>query len=208
MQEVARSSQSAKPAQAKRQIRNFLIDRRFQLRWVFMVTITVTLIVSFMGFFLYRTVAASTDQMVIQLLADDELTEASQQALLERGRADKMFTLSVLIVSLLSLVVLLSLSTIVITHKVAGPVYKMRRVFSSINGDNLRLWDKLRRGDEFQEAFDDFSDMLSRLRESRRQDIEALEQIHTLAVEQGNQEEILQKIDGLINRYNSSVKMT
>ena len=208
MQEAARSSQNAKPAQAKRQIRNFLIDRRFQLRWVFMVMVTVTLIVSFMGFFLYRTVAASTDQMVTQLLADDELTEASQQALLERGRADKMVTLSILVGSLFSLVVLLSLSTIVITHKVAGPIYKMRRVFSSINGDNLRLWDKLRRGDEFQEAFDDFSDMLSRLRENRRQDIEVLEGIRKLAGEQGNQEEILQKIDALVDRYNSSVKMT
>ena len=207
MEEAVKSDHKEKQAQAKRRIRNFLIDRRFQLRWVFRVMITISIIVIFMGYLLYRTVADATDQMLAQKLGDVELTKDSIEAFIQQSQDDKSMILWILILSLCTLVILLSLTTIVITHKVAGPIYKMRKVFSSISGDNLRLWDKLRRGDELQEAFDELADMLSRLREHRRRDTDELASIQKLVADKEGCEPAIQKIDRLIERYRDSVKM-
>ena len=139
MEEAVKEVKEEKKAHAKRQIRNFLIDSRFQLRWVFRVIFTISFIVSVMGYLLYRTVADATDQMLAEKLEDIELTPAAINAFIQQSHNDKFTTLWILIITLCSLVVVLSFATIVITHKVAGPVYKMRRVFASISGDNASV---------------------------------------------------------------------
>lgn len=202
------SRQSDAPAKAKRHIRNYLIDADFQLRWVFRVTLVIAIIVAIMGYFVYRTVADATDQMVAQKIGDMELTKESVEAFIATAESDKTTTLYTLVGWLCGLVLMLGLSTIVLTHRIAGPVYKMRRIFRMINGDDLRLWEKLRKADELHEVFDEFGDMLSRLREHRRKDTEDLVAIRRAIEESGVSEGVTVKLDEIIKRYKESVKMT
>jgi hypothetical protein len=210
MEGAARVDKEVKESREKRgrRLRNFLIDSRYQLRWVFRVIVTISVIVSVLGYLLYRTVADATDQMLAQKMADIELTQSSIDAFIKQSHDDKTTTLWILVVTLFALVVILSLATIVITHKIAGPLYKMRRVFASISGDNLRLWDKLRRGDELKEVFDELADMLSRLREHRRRDTEDLEALSNAMADKEEYEEMKQRLQTVIERYKNSVKMT
>jgi hypothetical protein len=190
----------------KRHLRNYLLDRRFQLRWVMRVVVTVSIIVAVMGYFLYRTVGEATDQIVMQKLGDPDLTEEAQNAFLKQAEHDKTMTIARLVIGLVTLVVLLGLMTIVATHKIAGPAYKMRKLFASIDGGQLQLWGKLRKADELQEAFVEFDNMLRRIREHRRDDIEKLESILQAMADGKANEETVAELNRIITVYRDSVK--
>lgn len=208
MDQSSRHSLRGSRAPAKRKIRNYLIDRHFQLRWMFRVIVVISAIVAVMGYFLYQTVADATDQMLAQKMADVELTEDSIVAFQSQAENDKKVTIYTLFISLCSLVAFISLTTIALTHKVAGPIYKMRKIFSTISGDNLRLWERLRKGDELKGAFDDLDDMLRRLRESRREDLKLLETVESKLREVETSEETVSGLSALIEKYKKSVKMS
>jgi hypothetical protein len=200
------SNEKAPPAKAKRRIRNLLIDSRFQLKWVVRIIFIITIIVFVMGYFLYRTVADATDQMLAQKLGDLELTEASIKAFVRQAEVDKSMTIFKLVAWLVTLAVVVSGATIVLTHKVAGPVYKMRTIFRSISDDNLHLAGRLRKGDDLRAAFDDFDDMLRRLRDQRRIDLETLQKIRGTLGAREDMKQVVSDIDGLIEKYVRSVR--
>ncbi len=197
----------APAAPAKRRVKNYLIDKGFQLSWVFRVVVATTIIVSVMGWFLYGTVADATDQLLGDKLADVDLTEAAVQAFIDQAGRDKVATLVMLVGGLFLLVVLLSLVTIVVTHKTAGPVYKMKKLLAAIDGDHLQLWGRLRKGDELQDAFREIDEMLRRLRESRQADIEEVEAALAGIVAAGGAREAEERLKGLAERFRASVRM-
>lgn len=207
MTNTAQVSHRTQEVQPKRRIRNLLIDRRFQLRWVVRVIFIITLIVFAMGYFLYQTIADATDQMLAQKLGDLELTEASMQAFVSRAESDKTQTVYKLVAWLAALAILVSIAGIVLTHKVAGPVYKMRRIFRSINSENLIFTEKLRKGDELREAFDDFEDMLRRLREQRRVDFDTLMKAREAIAKETLPAPVGAELDELIERFKQSVRI-
>ncbi|HUT76937.1 MAG TPA: hypothetical protein VM285_04585 [Polyangia bacterium] len=193
-------------ASAKRQVKNYLLDKGFQLGWVARVVVATTVIVAVMGWFLYRTVADATDQLLAAKLADIDLTEAAVQAFIEQAELDKIGTLLMLGGGLFLLVLLLSVVTIIVTHKVAGPVYKMKKLLADIDGEHLQLWAKLRKGDELQDAFREIDEMLRRLRESRQGDIEEIESARAEIPGSGGAA-ATERLDRLVARYRASVRM-
>ncbi|MFO0737114.1 MAG: HAMP domain-containing protein [Labilithrix sp.] len=62
------------------------------------------------------------------------------------------------------LVVLLLLMGIVITHRVVGPVHKMKRLLRRVSTGRLVIEDRLRKGDELEDLFDTFLQMTYSLR--------------------------------------------
>jgi methyl-accepting chemotaxis protein len=78
---------------------------------------------------------------------------------------------AIVIVSALVLLVLgVGLAGVVVTHKVAGPVYKMKRLLGELAKGHFRVVARLRKGDELQYFFDAFNDAAEQL--SRRQEDE------------------------------------
>lgn len=202
----ATSQGSGGKPQAKRHLKNFLIDKSFQLGWVFRVALVTAIILGVMGYFLYNTLSESTELMVGQALMVEGMPEDAQTAFIEQGEADKMKTVFVLGGSLLGLLLLLSLMTIIATHKIAGPAYKIRKLLGEIDGDHLQLWAKLRKGDELIEVFTEFDDMVRRLRESRHRDVEELEKIKGF-LDAGGLDPAAQAMEAFTERYRQSVKM-
>jgi hypothetical protein len=72
-------------------------------------------------------------------------------------------------------VVLVGLAGIVVTHRVAGPIYKMKRQIREVGAGKLSLPSPLRRGDELVDFFQAFDAMVRNLRERQEQEIEELE---------------------------------
>ena len=207
MTNTAQAGRRADTVQAQRKLKNLLIDRKFQMRWVSRIIFIITVIVGVMGYFLYRTVADATDQMLAQKLGDLELTQASIKAFVDQAQSDKMMTVYKLAAWLAALTMFVSGATIVLTHKVAGPIYKMRKIFRLIDDDNLSLTGKLRKGDELREAFDDFDDMLRRLREQRRSDLAVLESIRDACKDSDTLSTARADLDALIKKFEESVRM-
>ena len=63
-----------------------------------------------------------------------------------------------------SLVVLLALMGILITHRIVGPVHKMKRLLRRVSTGRLVIEERLRRGDELEDLFDTFLQMTYSLR--------------------------------------------
>jgi nitrogen fixation/metabolism regulation signal transduction histidine kinase len=80
----------------------------------------------------------------------------------------------VIVLALLMLVLGVGLAGVVVTHKVAGPVFKMKRLLGELGKGHFRVVARLRKGDELQYFFDAFNDAAEQL--SRRQE-EEIEQI-------------------------------
>jgi nitrogen fixation/metabolism regulation signal transduction histidine kinase len=94
-------------------------------------------------------------------IADHEKAVVGQQeSLIGRQR----WMIGSLVGALTLMVVLIGLLGIYFTHKVAGPVYKMTRLLAQVGRGNLRVEERLRRGDELKAFFETFTQMVSGLR--------------------------------------------
>jgi len=83
----------------------------------------------------------------------------------------------ILVVALLALVFGIGVAGIVFTHKIAGPIFKMKRLLRQIGDGKLVLKEKLRKGDELQHFFDTFETVVNQLRAKQMKEIERLDTI-------------------------------
>lgn len=72
------------------------------------------------------------------------------------------------------LVLLIGLAGIVVTHKIAGPIFKMKRQFGELGQGKLKMPSKLRKGDELIDFFTAFEEAIARLRARQGEEIEQL----------------------------------
>jgi len=86
------------------------------------------------------------------------------------------------------MVSLIGLLGIYFTHKVAGPIHKMKRLLADVGQGNLRVQARLRKGDELQDFFDAFTHMVSSLRDIEKRQLDDV--VRALAaVERGQHDE-------------------
>lgn len=73
------------------------------------------------------------------------------------------------------LVIAIGFAGIIVTHRIAGPVHKMKRQIREVGRGHLQIPSKLRRGDELTDFFDAFEHMVINLRERQEREINELE---------------------------------
>jgi len=165
-------------APPKRRLRNFLLDRPFQLKYTGMVVAVTTVLSLVLGYFEYRASKETSDVILAQSLADPMYAEPSLRRALESDfRASDRKVILRLAVSLSVLIVCLGLTGIVITHKVVGPVYKMKFLFREVTKGKLKLAGKLRRGDELQDFFEVYAQMIETLRQRQGEEIARIDEV-------------------------------
>lgn len=128
--------------------------------------------------------AADTEAKLLQeqkQLEDDARRLQAQAAELELQAAavarQQRSILIGLVAGLGILVVCIGLAGIVFTHKVAGPIYKMKRLLRQVGEGRLVLRERLRKGDELQDFFGAFEKMVDDLRARQRAEIAQLDEI-------------------------------
>jgi nitrogen fixation/metabolism regulation signal transduction histidine kinase len=101
---------------------------------------------------------------------------AAQQKAIADDQASLIRRQDLVIASLVSglalMVLLIGLLGIYFTHKVAGPVYKMKRLLKHVGQGNLRVDARLRKGDELQDFFDAFTHMVAGLRDMEKRQLD------------------------------------
>ena len=190
------TSASAAPAEKtgrhQRSVKNYLIDARFQLKYAgLMVAVTLALSVV-LGVFLWSTSNKVVDEskkvsdVVKMSIKDDpvygdnpELAKAfndsagdSDQRVLAQQRA----MMTGVVGGLGVLVVLIGLLGIYVTHKVAGPVYKMKMLLGQVGAGKLTFRGGLRKGDELQDFFEAFQSMVESLKARQEREVKELEE--------------------------------
>jgi nitrogen fixation/metabolism regulation signal transduction histidine kinase len=81
-----------------------------------------------------------------------------------------------LIVLLAALVFGVGVAGIIVTHKVAGPIFKMKRQIRELGEGSLKVPSPLRKGDELVEFFEEFRTAITRLRGYQSEEIALLDQ--------------------------------
>ncbi|APR78099.1 HAMP domain protein [Minicystis rosea] len=113
--------------------------------------------------------------------AKDEQKLKDEQARLERDAAflakQQQTLLGGLVATLAILVLTVGLLGIVFTHKVAGPVYKMKRLLREVGAGKLVVRERLRKGDELQHFFEAFEKMVEELRKRQEAEIAKVDRI-------------------------------
>jgi hypothetical protein len=116
---------------------------------------------------------ADADKQDERLKAQQQALESQATALREQASAltDKQHAMLYTLVGALSLlVILIGFAGILVTHKVAGPIFKMKRQINAVGEGRLAVPGKLRKGDELVHFFETFETMVRNLR--RRQEVE------------------------------------
>jgi hypothetical protein len=195
---------------SQRKLRNYLIDKRFQMKYTLMIAALSTVLVVILGVPLYKTVSDASDQLAACVLSDETYASDAQVSLLKKSlESEKRKTVFVLTGFLALLLVGLALSGIYITHKVAGPMYKIRKLISAVDGNNLVMEGRLRKGDELLELFQSFDDMVTRLREHEQSEARLLgELIAKLkdAPEKGTMKDVIASLEKMHDKMQMSLK--
>jgi hypothetical protein len=101
--------------------------------------------------------------------------KALQQRSVDLARQQQQMFIG-LVVALSLLVIGIGLGGIIVTHKIAGPVYKMKRLLRNVGDGHLILREKLRKGDELHHFFVTFEKMVGSLRHRQEVEISKLDQ--------------------------------
>ncbi|MCC6557820.1 MAG: HAMP domain-containing protein [Polyangiaceae bacterium] len=86
-------------------------------------------------------------------------------------------TLRVLVGILAALVIGVGAAGIVFTHKIAGPIFKMKRLLRQVGEGKLVVRERLRRGDELKHFFETFEKMVDDLRARQEAEIARVDEI-------------------------------
>jgi len=107
-----------------------------------------------------------------RLIVEQQRAIAEQQNALIRSQGRMICSLAG---GLSLLVLFIGLFGIYFTHKVAGPIFKMKRLLRQVGEGNLTIEGRLRRGDELQDFFDAFTEMIAGLRKFESKQLAELE---------------------------------
>jgi len=191
----------------KRRLKNFLLDTRFQLKYTGMVVAIAMVLSSALGYWLYKKSTETSDVILAQSLMDPAYADPAMREVLEDSFADTDRTvILVLVTGLGSLVFALGFAGIIITHKVVGPVYKMKRQLEDVARGHLKIEGKLRKGDELQDFFLVFSHMVQALRDRQSEEIAELDQAIDAAKQSGASDEGLAKLKVLRERMQKALE--
>jgi nitrogen fixation/metabolism regulation signal transduction histidine kinase len=121
-----------------------------------------------------RTVQlAAADNAALTAIMDESLGDVDAQseknlADVKRRQAeiasDRQRLQLLLIGSGVALLALLTLMGVVITHRIVGPVHRMKRLLRRVSTGRLVIEERLRKGDELEDLFDTFLQMTYSLR--------------------------------------------
>ena len=139
---------------------------------------------------LAATFKSSADDLDKQLQAKHAALEA--QAAQTRHHQSTM--LLSLVAGLTLLVVLIGLLGIYFTHKVVGPIYKMKLLLKQVGDGKLNFQGKLRKGDELQDFFEVFAAMVEKLKARQQGEVYELEAAMSEAKATGASDAAIAKI--------------
>ncbi|CAN5492315.1 hypothetical protein BH09MYX1_BH09MYX1_28030 [soil metagenome] len=202
-----------KTGRHQRSVKNYLIDKRFQLKYTALIVGVALVISVILGVFLIRTSSEVIDeskkvsQVATKNITDDpiyadnpELLKSFKDAADEQDRsiaAKQRNTLFGIMGGLTLLVMLIGVLGIYTTHKIAGPVHKMKQLLTQVGQGKLNFRGGLRKGDELQHFFETFQVMVESLKDRQAKEIAQLELGLEAAKKSGASEESLQKIMGV-----------
>ena len=144
--------------------KQYLIDRKFQLKWagrIFLIMFVISLLV---GWTIYYSVWDATTNQLKVLVAQGVL---SQSEVLDVSSAIKSSIAFALFVRSLGVLFILAVLTIFLTHRIAGPIFKIKKTIRLISGGQESERVVLRKRDEYKDLAQELNALLDHLQGAR-----------------------------------------
>ena len=158
----------------RRKLSNFLLNKSLQLRYVVRVTAVSAVISGVLGYLIWHQEQEASSHVVSALDAVFSGDAEMHDAMVGRTSTDDRNLVLRMAGVGLGLMTVLFLYLVVMTHKVAGPLYKVSRYFDEMAAGRLGPVYALRKKDMLQDFYDKFRDMHESLREQHKLDIDAI----------------------------------
>jgi methyl-accepting chemotaxis protein len=161
-----------------RKLSNYLLDKKLQLRYVLLVAMLSAVIAGALGYMIYdqrRTASESIERDLQALTQADASHQEFQEQVASGLESDDQALVYKMVAVGFGLVIILSAYLVIMTHKVAGPLFKVSVYFDRMADGRLGEVTPLRRGDMLQDFFGDFKAMHESLRTRALADADAME---------------------------------
>ncbi len=171
-------STSAHP-KYKRKLANYLLDKKLQLRYVLLVTVLSTVISASLGFMIYQQTTDSSDSIKKDLVTFNDPGDTHED--LQEGISSHLDSVDQKLVYEMigfgaGLILILSAYLVIMTHKVAGPLFKVSIYFDRMAEGRLGRVTPLRRGDMLQDFYGNFTEAHEALRARAQADVASMEE--------------------------------
>lgn len=190
----------SQPGSSRRQLRNYLLDRRFQFKHIGMVMAVVVAVASILGYYAYDYSTGQSEALAIQMAMQPDLNPAVANNLDEWARQQDRRVAFAIIFGILLLIVAMAATGIVITHRMVGPAFKLKRLLAEVQNGHLNVEARFRKGDELQDIGEAFTEMVAALKAQREEELLALERALESASQQGSPEEVTRALSNLCEK--------
>jgi hypothetical protein len=181
----------------KRKLSNYLLDKTLQLRYTVLVTVLSAIITTVLGTMIYRQMRIASESALENVAsltddadADDDLKQSISDDMQSR---DRKLILEMAAAGV-GLVIILSGYLILMTHKVAGPLYKVSMYFDKMSAGKMGNVTPLRRGDMLTDFYDGFREMHVAVRSRLQQDASAMQKLVDACKAAGVDSEAIDKL--------------
>ena len=155
----------------KRKVKNYLLDVGLQLRYTATIVVIAVVLTAILGHRIYQATQDTSKVILWTGLVDQETAAALEG---QFANSDKVVLWGIIGFGVV-LMVSISAVGILITHKVAGPLYKISSFFGRIRDNKLGPTPaKLRKGDELQGFYTSFREMHQALRGRTEDEVRVL----------------------------------
>jgi len=158
----------------KRHLRNYLLNSSLQLRYTAFIVLISGTLTGALGYFVMSKAREAT--RVVEVRAMDPSDTIAQDIAAQFAKNDQALLIGLIIFGIV-LVLVLTGYGIVMTHKVAGPLFKITTYLDQVRDGNLSPIRALRKGDQLADFFDHFKAAHDALRAREQGDVELLERI-------------------------------
>ena len=165
------SETAAARPQYKRKVRNYLLDVGLQLRYTATIVLVAIFLTAGLGYKMYQATRDISKVILWTGLVDPASAQELQS---QFSNSDKVVLWGIVGFGIV-LVVSISAVGILITHKVAGPLYKISSLFGRVRDNRLGPAPAgLRKGDELQDFYGTFREMHQAVRGRVEDDVRVL----------------------------------
>jgi hypothetical protein len=191
----------------KRRLRNYLLVPSFQLKYTAMVVGVTVIVASVLGVLAYKYSQGQTEMLSMNRMAaqGSSITEEFVRDLERYSEAADRRVAASIAVGVLLLALALGLTGIVVTHKLVGPAFRMKMLLREVRDGRLVVRGRLRKGDELQDIFEAFQEMIVSLRSAQEQEIALLEAAIERARAAGIPTEAIADIESVRDRMRAAL---
>ena len=186
-------------------MKNYLIDRRFQLKYTGMVLLVTVSVAGGLGYVAYGFSQGQTEALTAHIASQPDLDPNTATDLEEFAQQEDRKIRNAILAGVLLLTLALGFTGIIVTHRVVGPAYRMRRLFQHVGDGKIEITTGIRKGDELQELYHSFAEMVESLRDQRGEEIAQLEETLIKMESAGVQSAYITELRAVLERIRKTV---